>query len=144
MGPAVQMMTGAPYYDIEHKDVTVDELWEYIHERIQDNWMITVASQIGTGSDKDQNALGIPYRHALSVLDTKLISNGLRLIKVRNPWAAETYHGPWSDKSDLWTDQIKYEAGYEDIDDGVWFISVEDYHENMWFTSASPDVMDDH
>ena len=138
------MMTGAPYYDIEHKDVTVDELWEYIHERIQDNWMITVASHIGTGSDKDQNALGIPYRHALSVLDTKLISNGLRLIKVRNPWAAETYHGPWSDKSNLWTDQIKYEAGYEDNDDGIWFISVEDYHENMWFTSASPDVLDDH
>ena len=53
MGPAVQMMTGAPYYDIEHKDVTVDELWEYIHERIQGNWMITVASHIGTGSDKD-------------------------------------------------------------------------------------------
>ena len=51
MGPAIQMMTGSPFYDTEHTDVAVDELWDYLSEKLEKNWMITVASFIGTGSD---------------------------------------------------------------------------------------------
>ncbi len=53
MGPAVQMMTGAPYYSMNHKDYNHDELWKNIKEKIDDGWMITSASQVGTGSDQD-------------------------------------------------------------------------------------------
>lgn len=53
MGPAVQMMTGAPYYSMTHTDYNPDELWQNIKEKIDDGWMVTSASQVGTGSDQD-------------------------------------------------------------------------------------------
>ena len=51
MGPAVQTLTGAPYFDTKHSEVGVDELWDYLTEKLNNNWMVTVASFIGTGSD---------------------------------------------------------------------------------------------
>jgi hypothetical protein len=51
MGPAVQAMTGAPYYSTWHEDITVDKLWTKIHDALNDNWMLTAASQTGSGSD---------------------------------------------------------------------------------------------
>ena len=72
------------------------------------------------------------------------LSDGTKLVKIRNPWGKETYHGPWSDKSDKWNSKLKQEAGHTDENDGVWFISAEDYHENFYFTSASVDVSDEH
>ena len=140
MGPAIQAMTGAPYFDTSHTDVTPDELWDYIDEKLAANWMVTAATFQGTGSDKDQNSLGVPYSHALTILGSVKLSDGTKLLKLRNPWAKETYFGPWSDKSDEWTAKYKEEAGYVDEDDGIWFISAEDYYDSFKFTSVNPDV----
>ena len=52
-------------------------------------------------------------------------------MKVRNPWGKDKFFGDWSDKSDLWTDQFRAEVDYVRNDDGVWYISAEDYHESM-------------
>jgi calpain-15 len=35
--------------------------------------------------------------------------------------------GDWSDKSDKWTEELKKKVGFEDADDGVFFISYKDY-----------------
>lgn len=51
MGPAVQAMTGAPFYTTSHEDMSVDSLWEKIDKALADNWMLTAASHTGTGSD---------------------------------------------------------------------------------------------
>ena len=64
---------------------------------------------------------------AYTVIDTAILDDGTKLIKMRNPWGSETYHGDWSDDSSLWTDQFKEEAGYLNRDDGSWFISADDY-----------------
>lgn len=134
MGPAVQMLTGAPYYDKMHYEYkTSDELWSYIDEKIKAKWMVTCASHYGTGSDKDFNEIGLPYVHAYTVLGTHQLSNGQKLVKVRNPFGPlkETFHGDWSDDSDKWTDSFKAEVNYENSNDGVWFISAEDYKSSM-------------
>ena len=91
------------------------------------------------------NTIGLPYLHAYTVLGTDQLSNGQKLVKVRNPFgpSRETFHGDWSDKSDLWTDAFKAEVNYEDSNDGVWFISAEDYKSNMQMTVANPDVQNE-
>ena len=65
--------------------------------------MMTAGTFVGTGSDQDKNELGLPYDHALTLLGTKTITSQqgaeTKLVKIRNPWAVETYHGPWSDQS---------------------------------------------
>ena len=140
MGPAVQMMTGAPYFDTQHADVSVDELWDYMDSKLNMNYMITACSHMGNGSDQEQNEIGVAYAHAFTVLGTVRLSDGTKLVRMRNPWGSETYHGDWSDKSSLWTEQYKQEAGHVESDDGMWFISAKDYHESFYFTSVNPDV----
>ena len=53
MGPAVQTLTGAPYFNTQHAEIGIDELWDQLKERLDTNWMITAASFVGTGSDQD-------------------------------------------------------------------------------------------
>lgn len=53
----------------------------------------------------------------------------------------ERYQGPWSDKSKLWSESLKKEAGYEgDSDDGIWFITAQDYANSFVKTTYTPDV----
>ena len=129
MGPAVQMMTGSPFFDTKHAKVGIDELWDYIDSKLAKNWMITTCSHIGPGSDQVQNHDGLPYSHAYTVLGTVRLSDETKLYKIRNPWGSETYHGDWSDNSEKWTEQFKQEAGHVSRDDGIWFMNARDFHE---------------
>jgi len=71
-----------------------------IHEKISQKWMVTCQSFQGAGSDKQQNDIGIPYMHAFTINGTKQLSDGTKLIRIRNPWGSETYKGPFSDKGE--------------------------------------------
>jgi len=48
------------------------------------------------------------------------------LAKIRNPWSREGWDGPWSDKSSLWTDDLKAQVGgVEDNNDGIFFMDFD-------------------
>lgn len=51
LGPAVQMMTGAPYYEMWHNDYSVEDLWQKIKDKLKEGWMVTSGSLVGTGND---------------------------------------------------------------------------------------------
>ena len=136
------MLTGAPYFINTHADVSVDDLWNYIDGKLAKNWMVTTCSLMGNGSHDESNHDGLPYSHAYTILKTVQLSDGTKLVRIRNPWGSETYHGDWSDDSDKWTEQFKQEAGYVKADDGMWFMNASNYHESFYFTSANPDVQD--
>ena len=70
--------------------------------------------------------------------------DGVRLYKIRNPWGKENFNGDWSDASELWTEDLKKELGYEEANDGVWFMSAKDYYLNFMLTTANPDVYYEH
>ena len=59
----------------------------------------------------------------------------LRLLKIRNPWGFKEWTGDWSDKSSKWTTELKDELGYEDKEDGVFFISFDDYSQFFYITT---------
>ena len=44
------------------------------------------------------------------------------LVQVRNPWSTENYVGPWSDKSDMWTDDYKSQVNYVNANDGKFYM----------------------
>lgn len=50
-----------------------------------------------------------------------------KLYKIRNPWSAEMYSGPWSDKSSLWTEDFKKQVGFVQANDGVFFMEHSDF-----------------
>lgn len=142
MGPAVQSLTGAPYFDMRHSDYGIDELWQNIKEKLDKNWMVTSASHVGTGSDQDQDKNGIAYRHAYTIVAAAELEDGTKLLRVRNPWGSERYFGPFSDDSAKWENYPGFE--YVKANDGQWWIDAKSYHEGMSQTTGNPDVQDEH
>jgi hypothetical protein len=94
------------------------------------------------GSDTTTNSDGLVQGHAYNILDILELSNGQRLVKMQNPWSSESFHGDWSDESGLWTDELKAEANWTSADDGVFFMSFEDYFSQCSETYFNYDVSD--
>ena len=54
---------------------------------------------------------------------------------MRNPWSEVEWKGDWSDGSYLWTYDLKQKLGLETKDDGIFFISFEDYAKFFYMTT---------
>jgi len=80
---------------------------------------------------------GLITGHAYTLLGALRLedgeSNGVRLLKMRNPWGSEKYVGPWGDADSRWTADYKRQAGagtngaWVAADDGAFYIPVEDF-----------------
>lgn len=102
-------------------------------------FMITPGS-----SDSVTNECGLTMNHAYVVLSAVELSNGARLVKMRNPWGSERYSCDYSDESELWTPELRAEAGAteEAKNDGLFFMKVEDYKRQGMATMISFDTTD--
>lgn len=65
--------------------------------------------------------------HAYTLVGAIELSNGQKLVKMRNPWGSEHYDGPWNDSDPAWTTELKKEAGLEVKDDGYFFMAIVDF-----------------
>lgn len=72
--------------------------------------------------------------HAYTVLGVKLLSNGTRLVKLRDPSGFDSFSGDWSDNSPLWTSALRTEADAVVANDGIIHMNVEYYHKNFQAT----------
>lgn len=78
--------------------------------------------------------MGLVDAHAYSLISAHKIGS-LKLIKIRNPWGSKEWNGDWSDNSTLWTDDLKQKLEFESKDDGIFFISYEDYMKFFYITT---------
>ena len=111
IGPAMQTLTGAPYFDKWHEDTRdaeqdyPDEIWNFVDDKLRNGWLVC-ASSYGF-SDEDTNDIGVINNHGFTVLDTVIVGDGIKLYKMKNPHAFDSYFGPWSDDSELWDETLK-------------------------------------
>lgn len=132
-------MVGAPSFDMKHKETDMETLWNklVVHDKIND---IMSCGTAGGGNHDVKTAVGLSESHAYSLLGVKQLSNGARLVKIRNPWGSEGFKGDWSASSSLWTDSLKAEAGEKGLDDGIFFMSLEQFHQHMESSEISMDT----
>ena len=80
--------------------------------------------------------------HSYLILDQLELESGVRLLLVRNPWGREEYNGAWGDDDRRWTSNNKRQREIPENNDGLFYISVEDYLEHMDLTFINYDTSD--
>ena len=130
---AANHIMGVPAESYVHSEVKDPA---HFYERIKsaDRRSFTmIASTPGEG--EVESALGLVSGHAYSLISIHEFHGGygppLRLLKLRNPWGSGEWLGDWSDRSPLWTPELKQQVGFVDRDDGIFFMTMEDYMANF-------------
>jgi hypothetical protein len=98
---------------------TENEFFDIVHKADKDHYAMT-ASCIHPHA-------GLVTGHAYTILGAIQLSNGVRLVQMRNPWSKERYTGPYNDADPVWTDALAKEAGFTKADDGKMFMPVSDF-----------------
>jgi hypothetical protein len=78
------------------------------------------------------NPYGISGNHAYELRRLHKIDHQgkkLTLMKLRNPWGYEKYHGSWKPGSNNWNDDIKRKVNHSDleVDKGLFYIPWNEY-----------------
>eukprot|EP00438_Fugacium_kawagutii_P021001 Skav228366 [mRNA] locus=scaffold1981:186121:187188:+ [translate_table: standard] len=81
---------------------------------------------------------GLVAGHAYSILKVRKVNGGFmtsedfKMIQIRNPWGRGEWSGNWSDKSPLWDQHpaVKKSLEHEDKDDGIFWMSWDDFIAN--------------
>lgn len=124
---ALNALTSFPSERYPTNEMSRDELWDLVLQSDKsDNVMCTT-----TINDPEIEKLGLVQLHAYTLVGAVTVihqEKETKLVKVRNPWGNTEWTGLWSDKSDVWTDDLKTQAKFENRNDGVFHISFDDYN----------------
>jgi calpain-15 len=104
-------------------------LFNEIKEATLRRWVMTAGSNV-KASRVGSFKTGLLSTHSYSILAAIELDTAygrVELLKMRNPWGDFEWNGDWSDKSSLWTPQLKALVGYSDANDGIFFMSVDDF-----------------
>jgi len=122
-------ITNAPTECIWVPQISKEEVWKKLQEAKNNEFIMTA----GTGnriSAEEYQRVNLEPGHAYTIIDVyELKVNGVntKLLKIRNPWGVGEWSGNWSDQSNLWTPALKKQVGLEEKDDGVFFMTFEDF-----------------
>ena len=139
LSSVLQDMTNETVTSWAADDVTKDgrtrngfDLFELFF-RIQTRALICT-SNLGDGGNESVSK-GLVHGHAYSLLSLDLVKVGKKgktqkIVKIRNPWSKLEWDGRWADGAPEWdhvSDEEKTRIGYEDTDDGGFWMSWEDW-----------------
>ena len=123
------LLTGFPSEIIKNEKDKPLSLYTKIENSNEEGAVMGCGSfQSATGRDDTKNRGNIVFSHAYTLMDAKSIKDDdIYLLKIRNPWGKVEWNGAWSDSSDLWTNNYKNYFGLESKEDGMFFMSIDDY-----------------
>ena len=131
MHQALQTFTGFASSSLNHTGMSKEEVWNKITSALVKDCIIACSSK------KDVESKGLVNSHAYTLVQINIIEskgNKVNLVKMRNTWGFKEWTGDWGDNSDLWGDEEKAQVEFEKKDDGVFFMTFDDFYENFHIT----------
>ena len=99
-----------------------DVIWQKIKEGKNKGFVMTA----GTYNMDYVERVGLKAAHCYTILDIYEIK-GEKVIRLRNPWGEEQFHGDWSDNSSKWTEILKKKYKFDKKEDGDFYIGYTDF-----------------
>ena len=129
---AFEFLSPAPYNTFYHNAETRPTLFETITEANKKGYVVLAdITETASTNLETLSKLGLITNHAYTVISSAVLkkSNGaeIKLLKMKNIWGTNEWVGDWSDNSSKWTQEFKKEVGLEPKQDGIFWISYEDY-----------------
>ncbi|GKT28111.1 Peptidase C2, calpain family like protein [Aduncisulcus paluster] len=128
----MMLRPGFPIGNYDLDLISDSEHTKLLKNGIKHNGAITAAIASIDGQDYID---GLPTGHAYSVLSITdvpddIVTGGVTLYEVRNPWAMTEYNGPYSDSDDIWltNPQLAQYMDFEDKNDGLFYIQESDFY----------------
>ena len=128
---ALQLLTGWPTkrMNLDDPDLSSDEIWAILLSADSSGYLMTVST---IDSRPACSEVGLRPSHAYQLLSVSEVRRSVtdtkmhKLVRVRNPHGHGEWSGDWSDRSSLWTPELRAEFSYPPgNDDGTFFIPFE-------------------
>ncbi|RDW93338.1 calpain-like protein [Aspergillus mulundensis] len=132
VGEAVEDLTGGVTSDfLTNNILDKDRFWNEELMKVNKEFLFGCGTGLYSnwltpnhrGPPRDRK--GIAEGHSYSIMDVKEI-DGVRLVKLRNPWGKKEWSGAWSDGSEQWTPEWMQKLNHKFGNDGFFWISYED------------------
>ena len=141
---ALRFLTGAPCEYFLEREMEEEPTWRQILESADNKWTMCAATKRKEELECIYNihnippniptkALGLVSQHAYSITQAKEVQSPKtpntqhRILLLRNPQGSLEWKGQWSKESDIWTEELKEELGYDLQGNGTFFISLRDF-----------------
>ena len=129
---AFEFLSPAPFNTYYHNSETRPTLFETIRDAQKKGFFVLadITETMSTNLES-LSRLGLITNHAYTVINTAVLrkTNGseIKLLKMMNMWGTNEWVGDWSDTSSKWTQEFKKEVGLEQKEDGIFWMSYDDY-----------------
>ena len=129
---AFEFLSPAPYNTYYHNSETRPTLFETIRDAQKKGFFVLAdITETASTNLESLSRLGLITNHAYTVINTAVLrkNNGseIKLLKMMNIWGTNEWVGDWSDTSSKWTQEFKKEVGLEPKEDGIFWMSYDDY-----------------
>jgi len=125
---ALKDLTGGAIEILRWKDSEREEIWNKLKNLSKERSLMGCSIDSSSAPESSTDG-GLLVNHAYSILKCKEV-DGVKFLRIRNPWGEGEWNGDWSDKSPLWTDEWrnkKFVGKYNFEDDGTFFMKFEDF-----------------
>ncbi|XP_041364507.1 calpain-A-like [Gigantopelta aegis] len=132
----VDMTGGISELIVLKEGISLDELQTTLLSKKKMNTLMGggIHKKPGSRYREARRPNGLIEGHAYSIVDIREINQGRKrilLLRLRNPWGRGEWNGPWSDRSPEWSLVRRSDMMARVIDDGEFWISLEDFQEQF-------------